>query len=91
MIMIVTIKYCGEYCKCHNKNYIGEASSLEAAIKDATAIEDVFLREGSNGIFDVLVDDTLVYSKDETGRVPTNEEILDSIIIYDLGRRKTGF
>ena len=88
--MIVTIKYCGEYCKCHNKNYIGEASSLEAAIRETTTIEDVFLQEGVNGIFDVSVDDTLLYSKDEKGRFPTNEEILDSIIMYDLGRPKCG-
>ena len=88
--MIVTIKYCGEYCKCHNKNYIGEASGLEAAIKKATSIEDVFLQVGDNGIFDVSVDDTQIYSKHEMGRFPTNEEILDSIIMYDLGRQKCG-
>lgn len=82
--MIVTIKYCEQW------DYISEASSLEAAIKEATSIEDIFLQEGDNGIFDVAVDGTQIYSKDEMGRFPTNEEILDSIITYDLGRTKCG-
>ena len=83
--MIVTIKYCGQW------NYIGQASSLEAAIKDATTIEDIILQEGSGGIFDVLVDSEKIYSKDETGIFPSHEQILDSIIMYDLGKKKCGF
>ena len=82
--MIVTIKYCGQW------DYTNEASSLEAAIREATTIEDVFLQEGANGIFDVLVDGNVIYSKDQTGEFPTNEEILDGIVMYDLGRPKCG-
>ena len=82
--MNITIKYCGTW------NYIGEASSLEAAIREATTIEDIILQEGSGGVFDVLVDRTKIYSKDETGRFPTHTEILDEIILYDLGKPKCG-
>jgi selenoprotein W-related protein len=33
------------------------------------------LIKGSGGIFDVKVDDRLIYSKKQTGRFPDNEEI----------------
>ncbi len=35
--------------------------------------------EGSGGVFDVHVDDTRVWSKDETGRFPEHHEVLDKI------------
>jgi len=46
----------------------------------AGAIESQFetksqLIKGSGGIFDVKVDGELIYSKHETGRFPTNDEI----------------
>ena len=34
---------------------------------------------GSGGIFDVHVDGELIYSKHETGRFPTESEILDRL------------
>jgi len=34
---------------------------------------------GSHGIFDVLVDGTLVYSKFDTGRFPNPGEVVESI------------
>jgi selenoprotein W-related protein len=34
---------------------------------------------GSNGVFDVVVDGTLIYSKHETGRFPKNKEILEML------------
>ncbi len=37
------------------------------------------LIEGSGGIFDVVVDSKLIYCKKETGRFPTNEEILQQL------------
>ena len=32
--------------------------------------------KGDNGIFDVVVDERLVFSKDEAGRFPENDEIV---------------
>ena len=78
--MYITIKHCD----------ISEASELEAAIREATTIEDIVLQEGSGGVFDVTVDGTKIYSKDKTGRFPTNAEILDGIILYDLGKPTCG-
>ena len=46
--MKITIKYCG---MC-----LYEASGLEAAIRKNTIIDDIGLREGNTGVFDVFVD-----------------------------------
>ncbi len=40
------------------------------------AISDLTLITGSSGIFDVVVDDELVYSKDQTGRHANEGEVL---------------
>ncbi len=79
-MMYITIEHCD----------ISEASKLEAEIREATTIKDIYLQEGSGGVFDVTVDRTKIYSKDNTGRFPTNAEILDSIIRYDLGKLSCG-
>ena len=39
-------------------------------------IEDLRLVTGENGVFDVTVDDTALYSKDETGRHAESGEVL---------------
>ena len=39
-------------------------------------IEDLRLVTGENGVFDVTVDDTILYSKDETGRHAEAGEVL---------------
>ena len=37
------------------------------------------LIKGSKGIFDVIADDALIYSKHQTGRFPENAEVLESL------------
>ena len=39
-------------------------------------IEDLRLVTGENGVFDVTVDDVILYSKDETGRHAETGEVL---------------
>ena len=51
------------------------ASSLAATLKERFDV-DTELIEGGNGIFDVVVDGRLVFSKKETGRFPENQEIV---------------
>ncbi len=46
-----------------------------ARIQEARGVEAKLVK-GDNGIFDVTVDGTLIYSKHETGRFPDPEEIL---------------
>ena len=40
---------------------------------------DVELVKGGGGIFDITIDGALVYSKKQTGRFPTDEEV-DALI-----------
>ncbi len=48
---------------------------MAAAIREATGVEAELIR-GGGGIFDVVVDDVRIYSKQETGRFPEDAEIL---------------
>jgi selenoprotein W-related protein len=43
------------------------------------------LVEGHGGVFDVTVDGKLVYSKHETNRFPTNDEVFTRIRELKLG------
>jgi len=51
---------------------------LQAAIKQEFGLT-ADLTQGHGGVFDVALDGKVVYSKDETFRFPTNEEILAKI------------
>ncbi|HBZ72166.1 MAG TPA: hypothetical protein DEP35_21520 [Deltaproteobacteria bacterium] len=51
------------------------ATSLAAAIRKRFAIDATLVR-GHNGIFDVWVDGERIFSKNETGRFPEEDEIL---------------
>ena len=48
---------------------------MAAALSDAFSV-DAELIKGEKGVFDVVVDGDLVYSKHETGRFPENDEII---------------
>ncbi len=48
---------------------------MAAAIKAKTGVEAELI-PGSGGIFDVTVDGRRIYSKHDTGRFPTDDEIL---------------
>jgi selT/selW/selH-like putative selenoprotein len=47
---------------------------LQEAIRKAFGVT-AELKGGHNGVFDVTLDGKLIYSKDQTFRFPTNEEI----------------
>lgn len=51
---------------------------MAAAIKKQTGINSELIA-GSGGVFDVVVDGKLIYSKHETGRFPEDKEILDQL------------
>jgi selT/selW/selH-like putative selenoprotein len=51
---------------------------LQAAIKKEFGVT-ADLEGGHGGVFDVVIDGQRVYSKDETFRFPTNEEIFAKI------------
>jgi selenoprotein W-related protein len=51
---------------------------LAADIERQTG-ESVELIEGSGGVFDVVVDGRLIYSKKQTGRFPEHDEVLSQL------------
>jgi len=52
------------------------ASSLAAAIKGKFPEAETVMTKGSGGIFDVAVNGQMIFSKHQTGRFPTQDEIL---------------
>lgn len=48
---------------------------MAATINDKLQIESELIK-GDNGVFDVVVDGKLIFSKDEEGRFPEEREIL---------------
>ena len=54
------------------------AAGLAAEIKNARGIEAKLI-EGSEGIFKVVLDGTILFSKHETGRFPEPGEVLEQI------------
>ena len=48
---------------------------MAAAISDRFGIEAELVK-GKNGVFDVVADGNLVFSKHQAGRFPQNDEIL---------------
>ena len=66
----ISIEYCQEW------NYEPRASSLEAELKkELDQTLDVELIAGSGGVFEVMVDNRLVFSKRKKGRFPHVGEI----------------
>ena len=51
---------------------------MAATIKKEFGIDSQIVR-GSGGIFDVTVDDQKIYSKHDTGVVPSEKEIVDRL------------
>jgi len=51
---------------------------LQAAIKNKYGISAV-LKEGYGGIFEVSINDNVVYTNETTYRFPTDEEIFEKI------------
>jgi selT/selW/selH-like putative selenoprotein len=51
---------------------------LQAAIKDKYGITAV-LKEGHSGIFEVSINDDVVYTNETTYRFPNDEEIFEKI------------
>ena len=56
-------------------------------MKDTFGIESKLI-EGKNGIFDVVVDGTMVFSKHETGRFPDHDEVIDALRTHGASSTK---
>ena len=67
--MRILITYCVPW------NYLPQATSLAARIKKEFGIESKLIK-GKNGVFDVVADENLIFSKHEVGRFPDEEEVI---------------
>ena len=54
---------------------------MAASISEALGIDSTLI-EGTNGIFDVVVDGEMIFSKYESGRFPEHEEVVDKLRTY---------
>ena len=70
--MELKIYYCTEW------NYRPKAAGLAEDLKKSLDIE-IKIVPGNKGIFDVLLDDKLIYSKYKSGRFPDIADILEKI------------
>ena len=71
--MSVSIKYCSVW------NYFPKASSLESYLKNNIKDIRVDLISSGGGVFEVMLDKKLIFSKKSIGRFPENSEIVDII------------
>ena len=55
------------------------AAGLAAALKQALGVE-AELRRGDGGVFDVVADGRLVFSKKQAGRFPEPEEVIEALL-----------
>ena len=75
--MVINIEYCTQW------NYEPRALSLRDNIKNKFGI-DAELIEGSGGVFEVSLNNSLIFSKKELSRFPEENEIEDLIEGYEF-------
>jgi len=67
--MDIKINYCSVW------NYEPRAAGLADAIKKEIGISSELI-PGSNGVYDVIMDEKIIFSKNQTKRFPDNDEII---------------
>ncbi len=70
--MRITIEYCTEW------NYKRRAVSLAAKLQRKLSA-DVELIASSGGVYEIVVDGQLIYSKKSTGTFPDDQKILGQL------------
>ena len=70
--MKIEIHYCTEW------NYKPQAASLAEELSDAFGV-NAELIPGHGGIFDIIVDDNLVFSNSQAGRFPEPGEVVTKL------------
>ena len=74
--MKISIEYCNVW------NYLPKASSLEQHLKSKYNAEIELISSGG-GVFEVTLEDKLIFSKKSLGRFPEHSEI-DDLINHSL-------
>ena len=70
--MQIEIEYCDTW------NYLPRATSLAAELKEKYGVEAILV-SSDGGVFEVKVDENLVFSKKQSGRFPEDHEVPDKI------------
>ena len=70
--MEIKINYCSVW------NYEPRAAGLAEKIKDELGMTAQLI-PGSKGVYDIVVDSDLIYSKHQTKRFPDNDKIIKLI------------
>ena len=71
--MKLSIEYCSVW------NYLPIASSLEAELKKSFPTIEISLISSGGGVFEVVLDEKLIFSKKALNRFPEKGEILNKI------------
>ena len=69
MLMKISIEYCAMW------NYLPRASSLEVQLNKDFPKADVSLISSGGGVFEISLDDDLIFSKKSLNRFPEDGEI----------------
>ena len=67
--MKISIEYCSMW------NYLPKASSLEASLKNNFPDADILLISSGGGVFEICLDDELIFSKKSLKRFPEDGEV----------------
>ena len=71
--MKISIEYCTDW------NYLPRASSLEAELKSAFPDVNTNLISSGGGVFEIMLDGNLIFSKRAKGRFPDDDEVVTLI------------
>ena len=71
--MNLSIEYCTQW------NYLPRASSLEAELKSKFPGVETKLISSGGGVFEIMLDGDLIFSKKEKGRFPDDGEVASLI------------
>ena len=72
--MKISIEYCAMW------NYLPKASSLEAELRNNFPEADILLISSGGGVFEICLNDNLIFSKKSLNRFPDGGEIKKLII-----------
>ena len=72
--MKISIEYCAMW------NYLPKASSLEAELRNNFPEADILLISSGGGVFEICLNDNLIFSKKSLNRFPDVGEIKKLII-----------
>ena len=75
--MKLSIEYCSAW------NYLPQASSLESEIKQEFPNTEITLIPSGGGVFEIVLDGQLIFSKKALNRFPEKGEIIKKLNVWE--------